>query len=321
MNIEVYRKSSEYRNLYGLCREKILEVREIITGRKVKIWGTSKCGIAAFDVLQKIGIKPECFIDSNNDKESMFDIDIINASDIQYDGAFIIVAIISQSTVFEEKLSEKGFSANDYIHIIDDRFYTHDDIVYKGCRIGKYTYGYKELLSEFPIAEKIGRYCSINGTARIYNNHPMECVTTSPILDYRCFMSYEDYCVRRKLCNEYGKHFNNHSYENSPLRNNKPVVIGNDVWIGANVVILPGVNIGDGAVIAAGAVVTKDVVPYAIVGGIPAKLIKMRFVDELITVLKEVKWWNWSDEKIRQNIEMLYSPDMFLEKYNMGELH
>ena len=84
-------------------------------------------------------------------------------------------------------------------------------------------------------------------------------------------------------------------------------VVGNDVWIGAEAMIMPGLTIGDGAVIAARAFVTKDVEPYTIVGGNPATIIKKRFSDEEITILQETKWWNWSDEKIKQNLDVLRS--------------
>jgi virginiamycin A acetyltransferase len=80
-----------------------------------------------------------------------------------------------------------------------------------------------------------------------------------------------------------------------------PILIGNDVWIGMKVIILSGVSIGDGAIIAAGSVVTKDIPPYAIVGGNPAKVIKFRFTDEMIKELLEVAWWNWPVGKINQN--------------------
>jgi chloramphenicol O-acetyltransferase type B len=84
-------------------------------------------------------------------------------------------------------------------------------------------------------------------------------------------------------------------------------LIGNDVWIGFEALIMPGVHIGDGAVIAARAVVTKNVEPYTIVGGNPARVIKKRFSDENISALIKVKWWDWSDDKIRDNLHILRS--------------
>ncbi|MFK7972805.1 MAG: Vat family streptogramin A O-acetyltransferase [Bacteroidia bacterium] len=82
-------------------------------------------------------------------------------------------------------------------------------------------------------------------------------------------------------------------------------IIGNDVWIGYNAVIMPGVNIGDGAIIATNATVVKDVPPYTIVGGNPAREIKQRFSQEKIDQLLELKWWDWDIEKITANVQML----------------
>jgi acetyltransferase-like isoleucine patch superfamily enzyme len=92
--------------------------------------------------------------------------------------------------------------------------------------------------------------------------------------------------------------------------------IGNDVWIGVNNIIMDGVTIGDGAVIAAGAVVTKDIPPYAIAGGVPAKVIKYRFSEDVIAFLLELKWWNFTDEEIFKNIEFFRDPELTLEKLN-----
>ncbi len=87
-------------------------------------------------------------------------------------------------------------------------------------------------------------------------------------------------------------------------------VIGNDVWIGYNATILPGVKIGDGAIIASNANVTKDVEPYTIVGGNPAKEIKKRFSKKKITQLLALQWWNWPIEKITKNIQQLTGRDL-----------
>lgn len=95
------------------------------------------------------------------------------------------------------------------------------------------------------------------------------------------------------------------------------VIIGSDVWIGRDVTILSGLRIGDGAVIGARAVITKDVAPYAIVGGNPAKLIRKRFTDSQIKQLLEIKWWNWPEVKVMENISIISCNDIdgFIKKH------
>lgn len=88
------------------------------------------------------------------------------------------------------------------------------------------------------------------------------------------------------------------------------LVIGNDVWIGYEAVVMPGVQVGDGAIIAAKSVVVKDVLPYTIVGGNPAKYIRQRFDDETIQALLKVAWWNWEIEKITRNLEQIVAADI-----------
>lgn len=86
------------------------------------------------------------------------------------------------------------------------------------------------------------------------------------------------------------------------------IKIGNDVWVGRRALILPGVTIGDGAVVAAHATVVKNVPPYAIVGGTPAEIIRYRFPNEIIAKMLAIAWWNWDDEKIRQEADALTGP-------------
>ena len=94
------------------------------------------------------------------------------------------------------------------------------------------------------------------------------------------------------------------------------VTIANDVWIGRSAMIMPGVHIADGAIIASSAVVTKDVPPYAIVGGNPARLIRYRFSEDVIAKMLAIRWWEWSDEKIKQEAAFLNGPvESFLERH------
>ena len=97
--------------------------------------------------------------------------------------------------------------------------------------------------------------------------------------------------------------------------NKDKLKIGNDVWIGYEAVILSGVTIGDGAIIGARAVVTKDVPSYTIVGGVPAKPIRKRFDEETIQKLKEIRWWDWEEERIKKNIQAIQSGDINMLEY------
>jgi acetyltransferase-like isoleucine patch superfamily enzyme len=101
----------------------------------------------------------------------------------------------------------------------------------------------------------------------------------------------------------YKKYFGEYPYTIEKRKN----IIENDVWIGDNVVILPEVRIGTGAIIGAGAIVTKDVPPYAIVGGNPARIIKYRFNEKSIKALLDSKWWEWDDNKIKENKDFFFS--------------
>lgn len=92
--------------------------------------------------------------------------------------------------------------------------------------------------------------------------------------------------------------------------NKGDIIVGNDVWIGYEAVIMPGVKIGNGAIIGTRAVVTKDVPPYTIVGGVPAKQIRRRFDESTIEKLEKLRWWDWSGEKIAQNISAIQTGDI-----------
>lgn len=92
------------------------------------------------------------------------------------------------------------------------------------------------------------------------------------------------------------------------------IFIGNDVWIGSSVKVMPGVRIGNGAVVGAGSIVTKDIPPYTIVAGVPAKEIRKRFSDDVIRELLDIKWWDKSDEMLRENI------DLFQNRFELADL-
>lgn len=108
----------------------------------------------------------------------------------------------------------------------------------------------------------------------------------------------------------------NYPFKSNEINPPKGIKIGNDVWIGMGTIILPGVNIGDGATVAAGSVVTKDVEPYTVVGGVPAKLIKEKCTREQARQMQQIGWWNWPDNHIKQRVcDFRLSFNDFIAKY------
>ena len=279
--------------------------------RELYVYGAGRGGRIVANYLRKKKIPFSGFIDRNVHGE---EIPVYQPDILDPQTQYVIVSLMGPADDVRELLVERGFTARDCCFFADGSV-PREDFMYRGCKVGKFTYGYDNLLKEFPMADRIGRYCSINGSARIFNNHSMDCITTSPILDFPPFYSIDVYAERQALVAKYGKHHENAAYQDSAIRDNRSVTIGNDVWIGVNVVILPGVRVGDGAVLAAGAVVTKDVPAYAIVGGVPAKVIRYRFSEKMIHALLQIRWWDWPQEKIEENIEFFYDPVAFVRRF------
>ena len=176
------------------------------------------------------------------------------------------------------------FEAN--IHV--DRF-----SILHNCQIGSYTY----ITTNCEISNcQIGKFCSVAGGVKIgLGKHPLDKISTSPV-----FYSNK---------NRMGIKWNNDLTVSESSRTH----IGNDVWIGTNAIIVGGVRVGTGAVIAAGAVVTKDVPPYAVVAGVPARVIKYRFSQDVIDALLNCQWWNLPESDLINIAKGNHLADEFVE--------
>lgn len=183
-----------------------------------------------------------------------------------------------------------------------------------GCSFGKYNTVYdKTLLSGVSLGDftyishdcqfsntKLGKFCSVGPYVVCgLGNHPTEkFVSTHPIF----FSTKEQAQIT----------FSDKDY----FSEDNPIEIGNDVWICARSIILDGVKIGDGAIIAAGSVVNKDVPPYAIMGGVPAKLIRYRFDENTIMKLLKIKWWNKDHSWLKKNFRLFHDVKALIKDQN-----
>ncbi len=188
----------------------------------------------------------------------------------------------TQTVYLKNVITESGIEIGDYTiyndFVNDPRDFEKNNVLYR-----------------YPINGdklKVGKFCSIAcGVKFLFTsaNHTMHSISTYP---FPIFFE------------EWGLDVTNIT---SAWDNKGDIVIGNDVWIGYEAIVLSGVTIGDGAIIGTRAVVTKDVPPYTIVGGIPAKPIRKRFSDEVISKLLELQWWNWPENRIKENIDVIQS--------------
>lgn len=183
----------------------------------------------------------------------------------------------------------KGYA--DMATVFEGDNYVGQETFLSDCVLGRGTY-----VGDFSkiCQMKAGKFCSIgNGVISAIGSHPVtQNISTSPSM----------YSTNPA---------NNLSFVSEQLYDDitGPVVLGNDVWIGAGAVLLGGVTIGDGAVVAAGSVVNKDLEPYGVYGGCPAKLIKKRFDDASIEKLSEMKWWDKDDNWLREHAKEFAVPE------------
>ena len=170
------------------------------------------------------------------------------------------------------------------------------------CSIAESTFGaYSYCAGDVAmIYSEVGKFCSLASHVRLNpGNHPMQRVT-------------QHHMTYRRIQYGFGDTDDEAFFD---WRRADKVTVGHDVWLGHGVLVMPGVSIGTGAVVGAGAVVTKDIAPYTIAVGVPAKPLRLRFPEEAIEKLMQIAWWDWNRELLEERFEELNDLETFLEKY------
>ena len=228
--------------------------------------------------------------------------------EIRQEKYYIVIMASSKYTEIRTALLNSGFLLNrDFFDVFSgvipfDVVYNVGGVTFP---IGKFSAGLKFIESSSKFIKSIGRYSNFNETAYIHQNHPINMITNISIGQARSVLNKESLELYV-------------SAENTDRRTTgNKVTIGNDVWIGAYAFINASTvsTIGDGAIIGSGAIVTHDVPPYSIVYGVPARVHRYRFSPEQIDTLLREKWWDWDDEIINQNAELLVYPEKFFERF------
>ncbi|MBB4823641.1 acetyltransferase-like isoleucine patch superfamily enzyme [Sporosarcina luteola] len=287
--------------------------------KKIIVFGTGIGSLNTIIAVNIYGLEISYFVDNDSEKwKTVYFNKKVMPPNYLYnenqDEIFILIASSYHEEIshqlngyglLEKKNYIKTFRYNEYEN--EGREMTE---IINGVEVGKFSYGVRKHCLYGGVLKKVGAFCSINDNVVIGEmNHPTNWITTHPIA----------YLPKNHLVGKEGVAGFLEESETVSLYefgNNGDIIIGNDVWIGTNVVILPSVTIGNGAIIAAGAVVTKDVPDYAVVGGVPARIIKYRFTDEQIEILNTVCWWDWENEKIIQDINLIRNPEQFFREFN-----
>lgn len=295
------------------------EIRNAIEGvlhkegkeeNKFVIYPYGEMGIITKNILNDCFGVEECLIIDN--KLCEFNSKIKNLNDCKFldTAKYRVLFTCANPEIYDEiyKGLTDFFPADRIIEI----FKKKEEIQYTKC--GKYSYG---PLCNHNLVESVGSFCSFAAGVNAVVNHAVDYITTHPFI-------YHSSAISTIFEKDYAGYRNEPWYFEGVLpkgtvqvRNLKKSKIGSDVWLGKNVLITNGADIGNGVVAGAGAVITKDVPDYAVVAGVPARIIRYRYEKEEIEALNRIAWWDWPDEKIRECYEDFYlNIHEFIQKHS-----
>lgn len=267
-------------------------------GKTFVIYPFGEYGMLTKKILNEcFGIQEEYIVDNNLSgyTSNIKNLDFFRGKDTS---DYIILLTNANPDVYREvrHAVDHVFDKKNVIDIF--RMENKQDDLPQKPKCGKYSYG---PLCDNELVEGIGAFCSFANGATAVVNHPISLLSTHPFLywDVPDTDGYFPGVMHRK--------------ESRKIKKSK---IGNDVWLGHNVIITNGANIGNGVIAAASSVITKDVPDYAVVAGVPARVLRYRYTPEQIGELNKIAWWDWTDEKIREYYDDFFEDvNVFINKH------
>lgn len=248
------------------------------------IYPFGEYGMMAKKILNEcFGIQERYLIDN---KLAQYNKNIKTVSDLQeMDRSGYVLLLTCANPDSYESVRDVIAALFDKEQIIDPFVREDSPVETELPTVGKYSYDYKGSFMKSALVESIGAFCCFARGSTPVINHPLNAISIHDFLYYG---------------NPKGAGYFAGVQHRPEIRKKKKSRIGNDVWLGHNVIVTNGADIGNGVIAAAGAVITKDVPDYAVVGGVPAHIIRYRFTPKQIEALNRIAWWDWSDEKIRR---------------------
>ncbi len=295
------------------CVEKAYDLQGMDYHDHIIVYPYGDIGIRVVEIMRNVyDIEPAFIVDMRISKYNSKILPYSALETLEEKEKYVVILASTNKKIYPE-LYKNAVNIVGEDRVIELESNTVKQVVELPTKIGKHSYG--PICRDHRVIKSIGAFCSFANGVDVVANHEMNCITTAPFVYFgqtdeaqnRVYTDFKDRAwyldgVSPKPC----------------VAKIRRITIGNDVWLGKNVIVTNYANIGNGVIVGAGAIITKDVPDYAIVAGVPARIIRYRFTPDQIEMMNKIKWWDWPDETIRDRFDDFYIPvEDFIEKYRV----
>ena len=282
--------------------------------KKIIVFPCGDVGIQASNIMRNIfSVEPVYLIDNHKCKytDNIHEISFLRGIDTN---EYVLLLSSTNPDIYYDlkKNALEYFSEDRIIELECMQSVCRPEYPKWKTEIGRHSYG--PICCNHQWIKSIGSFCSFAKGVDFVENHEFRYVTTHPIIYKGKNTEGYEYPIKLEEAEDW--YLPGIEPKSEFVKKQRRATIGNDVWLGRNVIVTNSANIGNGVIAAAGAVITKDVPDYAVVAGVPARIIRYRYTPEQIEALNRIAWWNWTDDEIKERFDDFYLPiDEFIDKY------